>query len=330
MKKIELIVQENQCNSIDYIISKFNIPFYKNTLHTVASKTKSVQYLIFAPDATARKIMEQLNNILDTKNKDNLISSHPLEALFSEYLEKKEENKKSIRETPKLREEFRTLTEPAVDFKINLLIVVLVASTAALIGLFANNPSIIIGAMLVAPLLRPITAFSFNVSVFNVQKIIKSGISLGLLIGSIVGISALLTLVAIQIMPLEITAEIEMRTKTSPTFMVLAIVLGIAGSLALSSNIPGILAGVAIAAALVPPAVVMGIGLAMLDSDILFGSSILTLSNVIGLLLGTLIVFLLAGVTPKQYGKNKLNKKYIIYMMSVLVTASVLAFWLSF
>ena len=330
MKKIELIIPEQQCNDIDYIVSKFNLPFYKNNLNKENSEIQLVQYIVFAPDATARKIMQKINKLLDTKNKNHIITSHALEAAFSEYLEKKEDRDDSIRETPKLKEEFRTLTEPAVDFKLNLLIVVLVASTAALIGLFANNASIIIGAMLIAPLLRPITAFSFNVSVFNLQKIIKSGISLGLLIGSIVGISALLTLVAIQIMPMEITPEIEMRTMTSPTFMVLAIVLGIAGSLALSSNIPGILAGVAIAAALVPPAVVMGIGLAMLDEEILYGSSILTLSNIIGLLLGTLVVFLLAGVTPKQYGKNKLNTKYIIYIISVLIASSVLAFWLSF
>ena len=329
MKKIELIISKDQSNDVNYILSKFNVAFYKNSLNAEESETPLLQYIVFAPDATARKIMKKISKIMDTKNKHHIITSHELEATFSDYLEKKDRDE-NIKETPKLKEEFRALTEPAVDFKLNLLIVVLVASTAALIGLFANNPSIIIGAMLIAPLLRPITAFSFNVSVFNLQKIIKSGISLGLLIGSIVGISALLTLVAIQIIPMEITPEIEMRTKTSPTFMVLAIVLGIAGSLALSSNIPGILAGVAIAAALVPPAVVMGIGLAMLDEEILFGSSVLTLSNIIGLLLGTLVVFLLAGVTPKQYGKNKLNTKYIIYIISVLVAASVLAFWLSF
>ena len=289
-----------------------------------------IQYFVFSTDSTSRVIMKKIEKILDTNQKDTLMTSHPIEAVFSNHLEKIE-SKEDTNTKPKLIQEMRTLTEPAVEFRRDMFFVVLIASTAALIGLFANNPSIIIGAMLIAPLLKPITAFSFNVSVFNVQKIKTAGFSLCLLVGSVIGISAILTLITLQIVPLELTDEIQLRAETSPTFMILAIVLGMAGTLAMSSNIPGILVGVAIAAALVPPAVVMGIGLAMLDTDVLFGAGVLTLSNIIGLLLGTLSIFLIVGVTPKHYHKkSKINLQYIIFIVCILIGASALAFFLSF
>lgn len=55
-----------------------------------------------------------------------------IETTFSNYLdqiEDKEENK----ESPKLREEFHALTEPVVEFRRDLLFVVMMASAAALV-----------------------------------------------------------------------------------------------------------------------------------------------------------------------------------------------------
>jgi len=329
VKKIELMISSKQSNELEYVLSKFDVPFYKNNLQSNIVDSNLNQYFIFSPDTTAREIMRDVKKILHTNQKDNLMTVHEIETAFSNYLDRIED-KEDNKEAPKLREEFHALTEPAVEFRRDLLFMVIIAAAAALIGLFSNNPSIIIGAMLIAPLLKPITAFSFNIAVFRPPKIIKAGFSILLLIGSIVGISALLTIIAVQISPIEITDEIQVRTATSPVFLILAIALGIAGALAMSSNVPGTLVGVAIAAALVPPASVMGIGLAMLDADILIGASILTISNIIGLLLGTLTVFLMAGVTPKRYGQNRqIDIKYVIFIVSVLIGASVIAAWLS-
>ena len=329
VKKIELMIDQKQSDELEYVISKFDVPFYKNNLQSNAIDSDLIQYLIFSPDTTAREIMRDVKKILHTNQKDSLMAVHEIETAFSGHLDKMEDREDG-KEAPKLREEFHALTEPAVKFRRDLLFMVIIAAAAALIGLFANNPSIIIGAMLVAPLLKPITAFSFNIAVFRPAKIITAGISILLLLGSIVGISALLTVVALQISPLEITDEIQIRAVTSPVFLILAVALGIAGALAMSSNVPGTLVGVAIAAALVPPASVIGIGFAMLDADILIGASILTLSNIIGLLLGTLTVFLIAGVTPKRYGQNRqIDVKYVVFIVSVLIGASGIAAWLS-
>jgi hypothetical protein len=130
--------------------------------------------MIFAPDTTARKVMKEIKKILHTNQNDTIMAVHEIETVFSNYLDQIED-KEDNKESPKLREEFHALTEPAVEFSCDLLFVVMMASAAALIGLFANNLSIIIGAMLIAPLLKPITAFSFNITVFRPPKIVKAG-----------------------------------------------------------------------------------------------------------------------------------------------------------
>jgi uncharacterized membrane protein len=69
---------------------------------------------------------------------------------------------------------------------------------------------------------------------------------------------------------------------------------------------------VAIAAALVPPATVTGIGIAFFDYEIFTGGLLLTSSNIIGLILGCMIVFFLKGVTPRKYYERSSAKKYLI------------------
>ena len=88
---------------------------------------------------------------------------------------------------------------------------------------------------------------------------ITSLISGLILLVAVIGTGALLTTIALQFTDLPITNEILSRTEISPVFLAVAIALGLAGGIAMSTNIPGILVGVAIAAALVPPGTVAGI-----------------------------------------------------------------------
>ena len=47
---------------------------------------------------------------------------------------------------------------------------VIIASVVAVVGLFTDNAALVIGGMLLAPLIGPMTAFSFNVAVAQPQK----------------------------------------------------------------------------------------------------------------------------------------------------------------
>lgn len=327
MKKIILTSHEPQGFSIECVFKEFKVPFYKETV--LADELKIYEYTAIAPDNTARTILEKLSKILDTKQKEIMITSQTLDASFSYYLENLERQEKE-KDTGILTEEFHAIAEPSVEFNKDLFGMVIIASVAAVIGLFSNNAALVIGGMLLAPLIGPMTAFSFNAAVGQPRKMAKAAVNGASLLIAAFATAALLTLVASQFVDLPITDEILLRTETSFVFLALAIALGVAGGIAMSSSVPGILVGVAIAAALVPPSAVAGIGLSLWELDIFTNSLLLTIQNVIGLILGMMAVFFVKRITPRKYHEKEKGKQYIIITISIFITLSVIVGIISF
>lgn len=294
-----------------------------------ADDLKIFEYTIIAPDNTARTILKKLSKIIDTEQKEIMITSQTLDASFSDYLETLEKQEKE-KDTGRLTEEFHAIAEPSVEFNKDLFAMVIIASVAAVIGLFTNNAALVIGGMLLAPLIGPMTAFSFNVAVAEPRKIAKSAINGTLLLIAAFSTAAILTLVVSQFVELPITDEILLRTDVSIVFLALAISLGIAGGIAMSSHVPGLLVGVAIAAALVPPSAVAGIGLSLWELDIFTNSLLLTIQNVIGLILGMIVVFFVKKITPTKYHEKEEGKRYIIITISIFIALSLLLGMISF
>lgn len=327
MKKIILTSHETQGLSVERIFNEFQVPFYKKVVQT--DDLKISEYTATAPDNTARVILEKLTKILDTKQKEIMVTSQTLDATFSDYLKNLEQKEKE-KDTGRLTEEFHAIAEPSVEFNKDLFLMVIIASVAAVIGLFTNNAALVIGGMLLAPLIGPMTAFSFNVAVADPRKIVKSAVNGITLLIAAFATAALLTLVVSQFVELPITDEILLRTEVSFVFLALAISLGVAGGIAMSSNVPGILVGVAIAAALVPPSAVAGIGLALWELDIFTNSLLLTIQNVIGLILGMIAVFFVKKITPREYHEKEKGKRYMIITISIFVALSIIIGIISF
>lgn len=332
MKRLELTCFEQQAPSIEYVLKKYKVSY--NLKLAIVDDNKLIHYNVIVPDIISSNVINELSDILDTTHKEIYIISQTLDSAISEYSDRlhEEEKLKHVKKDKKTTEEFKTLTEPSVELKRNLVFMIAIASAVALVGLFANNASLVIGAMLLSPLLGPITAFSFNVAVGQPKKMYKAAKSGLILTLVIIAIGAGLTAIASSFIELEITPEILARTEMTPVFLIVAILLGLAGGIAMSSNIPGILVGVAIAAALVPPAVVTGISIALLDYDMFINSFTLTIANILGLILGTMIVFFALGITPRKYHEQEQAKKYQTYTISIFVVMSaalgILVFWI--
>lgn len=332
MKRIELTCFDRQTQSVEYILKKYKVSYHFEL--AIVDEQKVIRYIVIVPDIIARNVINELSSLLETRFKEIYLISQSLDVTISDHSDKlhEEEKLKQVKKDKKLAEEFKTITEPSVELKKNLLFMIIIASSVALFGLFANNASLVIGAMLLSPLLGPITAFSFNAAVGQPQKMYKAAQSGLILTLVIIATGACLTFIVSQFVDLELTPEILARTEMTPVFLVIAILLGLAGGIAISSDIPGILVGVAIAAALVPPAVVTGISLAMLDYDMFINSLTLTIANILGLILGTMVVFYILGITPRKFHEKEKAKKYRAYTILVFVglslTLGFLTFWI--
>lgn len=197
----------------------------------------------------------------------------------------------------------------------NFVVLLILATMIATFGLFINSSSVIIGAMLLAPLMQPIVSLSMGVLRQDASLEINGvkTIALGI-------VAVLLTAATIALfIPIE-KLTTEMAGRLSPTILDLfvAIVSGTAAAYAKSNEkILGSLAGVAIAVALVPPIAVAGIGLGWTDWHMFGSAFLLFITNLVGIVFSAAFTFALLGFSPLHLAK----KGIMVWMFIVSVVA---------
>jgi uncharacterized hydrophobic protein (TIGR00271 family) len=200
-------------------------------------------------------------------------------------------------------------------------------SAAALIagfGLMENSPAVIIGAMLIAMLYGPIVGIALGLAEANLHLLGRSFVS------EIVGAALVLAAgLAIGFSTRDLTIGSEILSRTSPSLvdLLIALVGGLAGGFTfISTGLGGVVVGVAIATALVPPLTTCGILLARQLPTAAAGAFLLFLANFTAIALGAMIVFLLAGLRPAAADKAK---KVFTPRLVCLVLVLILAFHLN-
>jgi len=180
-----------------------------------------------------------------------------------------------------------------------------------MIGLFLNNIGIIIGAMLLSPLLGPIYALAVYVAIGDMKTTLRCIEIIGLMVTMLVVIAAAASFALSFVIDLPITPEILSRTDPNAVFILMGVLLGFATMIALSEGIPEGIAGVAIAAALLPPSVVTGISIALFPEGTV-KAIILTLQNVVGLIAGSIIGVMFLHIGPRNLFAQIQSRQVII------------------
>jgi len=164
----------------------------------------------------------------------------------------------------------------------------------ATFGLVTNSPAVIIGAMLVSPLMSPITGIGLSIAINDLYLGIKSILTIVFSITIAVLTSALIT----SALPLgEPTAEILGRTNPTALDLFIALFCGIVagfssvrsrGEVVLASVAPGAAIGVA----LMPPLCVVGYGLGSgVNWTMMWGGFLLFLTNLFAIILTTSLFY---------------------------------------
>ena len=190
------------------------------------------------------------------------------------------------------------------------------SALVATAGLLLDSPAVVVGSMVIAPLIGPAMATSVG-SVVDDRELFIHGVKLQAL-GALVAVGgAALFAAALRysnIIPLsavEVLAIDEVRERLSPGVLslVVALAAGVAGALSLSSGISSALVGVMIAAALVPPTAVVGIGIAWGEPNAVFGSAVLVAVNFLSINFAALAVFRYKGYGPEQWFKSEAARR---------------------
>jgi uncharacterized hydrophobic protein (TIGR00271 family) len=175
----------------------------------------------------------------------------------------------------------------------------ILAGLIALFGLLENSAAVIIGAMLISPLMNPIltAALALLLGQGNLGK--RSATLLALSIAGVVGITWLVA----SLTPLkQATPEILARTAPNLLDLFIAILSGLAGTLALrgGSVAMTILPGVAIAVAVIPPLSVVGYGLSTNQGSIAAGAFLLFVTNLVAIIISAVAMFRVLGFQPRR------------------------------
>lgn len=184
-------------------------------------------------------------------------------------------------------------------------------------GLVTNSAAVVIGAMLVAMMLGPITGVALAIIDHRMPLLRKSlvtvllGISLVLVVGFIVGWLH-------KDQPL--TAEILSRTQPTSMDLMIALAGGTAGAYAMvSPHLSVAVVGVAVATALVPPLAASGILFANGELQLGFGALLLAITNIIAIQFTNALVLWVLGFRRLVKDDYKSNT-YLTFLQRNAIT----------
>ncbi|MBO7300208.1 MAG: DUF389 domain-containing protein [Tidjanibacter sp.] len=220
------------------------------------------------------------------------------------------------------QEEVVESVRKGIDFRGTNLWVLMFAVFIASLGLNMNSTAVIIGAMLVSPLMGPITGIGLSLGI-NDFDMLKTAWRNFLLM---VVVSLVTSTFYFFISPIS-TAQSELLARTSPTTydVLIAFFGGLAGMVAQTRKDKAVtvVSGVAIATALMPPLCTAGFGLSTGNLNYLLGALYLFTINAVFIAVAAYLVVLLLRYEKKTILDPERQKKNTRYITIVLVLVGV-------
>jgi uncharacterized hydrophobic protein (TIGR00341 family) len=326
LRLIELFLPGRQARSVESLLEE------KQLLGIWQEKLENervlVRVLLRAEDTEA--VMDRFDKHFSTAEGFRMILL-PVEATLPRPEVPEEPKQEKAAELPKekpkperiSREELYSDIEDSARISKVFVVMVLLSSIVAAIGLLHNNITVVIGAMVIAPLLGPNVALSLATTLGDTGLAVRAlktnaagifaALSLSLAMGIVFGVSPDIP-------------EIAARTRVGLTDIVLALASGSAGALAFTAGAPTAVIGVMVAVALLPPLVVLGMLLGGGFGYSAVGALLLLLTNLICVNISGVVTFLVQGIRPVTWweeDKAKRATRISLLMWFLLLSALV-------
>jgi uncharacterized hydrophobic protein (TIGR00341 family) len=220
-----------------------------------------------------------------------------------------DEAKKKEEQERASREELYNSVAAGVHMDTNFILLVILSTVVASLGLETDNVAVVIGAMVIAPLLGPNVAFAFATAIgdrplmFSAAKSSVFGVALSVLVAAILGL---------LVPPDVLGTELLARSSLHYAGIVLALASGAAAALSVTSGLPATLVGVMVAVALLPPAVTLGIMAASRETGFAIGAAMLLGANIACINVAAQLVFIAKGVRPRRWHERQSARKAVI------------------
>ena len=300
------------------------------TVADIARKNNAVDFRLAQKNEEGRQAMrillqnEAVQSVLDALQ--TVVNAHPTSRIIVMPVEATlplpAEIKSLKKATSTSREALYDSVSNDVKLNSNFIILVILSTLVAAIGLIENNVAVVIGAMVIAPLLGPNLALGLGTALGDVdlmRKALKTN-----LVG--VGVCISLSIVIGVSWPFDINSpELLARTDVGLDSLALALASGAAAALSLTTGLSSVLVGVMVAVALLPPAATFGLMLGHGEYQLASGAILLLIANVVCVNLATKIVFWMKGISPRTWWqKEKAKRAMRIYILVWLTGLAIL------
>ncbi|XGI83227.1 TIGR00341 family protein [Halorutilales archaeon Cl-col2-1] len=323
--KLEAVVEALEDAGVEYTVT---------ATHETSNGEYSDVIVFPAEDEEVENHLERLREA--GVEKDGYAAVTDTETVISRKLEERREEKEEEKEnengggedeeesdTRISREEMISTAREMTRSTSKYVIFTLLSAVVATAGLLTDSAAVVVGSMVIAPLIGPPIASSVG-TVVRDDELFYDGVRLQV-IGVIVAVvsaavfAAFARFVAVPHIDLRLLRQVNERVNPGILSLTVALGSGIAGALSLTSGMSTALVGVMIAAALIPPAATVGLGIAYFDYPMAVSASILVLVNVLSINLASLATFWAEGYRPKHWFEEEKAKSTTLRRMGVLL-----------
>lgn len=315
MKYVEIIAHESSSKTILAIADKVKALDLRLGL---VGTDEMRQMRMLVRDDKLQIALDTLQNVLGAQPTANIVVLDVETSLPTPD----EEKRKQEDAATATRETLYGAIEKSVQLDRTYLVLIILSTVVAAIGLIKDNLAVIIGAMVIAPLLGPNLALSLGTALgdlYLMRKAIRT-----LLIGTLLAVA--LSVVLGLVWPGQLNSfELLSRTDAGLDSVALALASGAAAALSLTTGLSAVLVGVMVAVALLPPAATLGLMLGTGALDLAAGAGLLLAVNIVSVNLASKVVFFIQGIRPRRMlEKEKARRGMIIYVIVWLITLLVL------
>ncbi len=278
------------------------------------------------PTAAVEPILDELESVGIDRSGITIISeastviSQQYEALEEHWQE--DQSKETI-----AREELRSSAKELLPSRKTYVLMTAISAIVATAGVLMDSAAVVVGSMVIAPLIGPALAASVG-TVIDDGDLWSTGVRwqlFGVVLAVTSATAFALVTRSVNLVPpgIAITELAQIEERLNPDFLALAIALGagVAGAFSLSTGVSAALVGVMIAVALIPPAAVIGVGLAWGLPNVVLGSSVLLALNVLAINLSALGVFWYQGYRPRLWFRVDEARSATIRRLGILAVA---------
>lgn len=281
---------------------------------------------VFIREGTGQSLIDNIQTALETCD-DFRISVLPVEATAPNIEEATDQ--KAQKQIQATREEIYSDVSTGARLDRDFVIMVVLSTIVAAIGLNSDGIAAVIGAMVIAPLLGPVLGFSMGAALGDFKLLKRASVTLA----SGIGIALLCAWLLSFVLQIDLQSrELMSRAEVRLDGLALAMAAGGAAALSLTRGQASALVGVMVAAALLPPGAALGLFVGTGHWTLAMRAGLLLALNVVALVLAALIVFRLRKIRPRAWidQKNAQRAVWINAVLSILLLtiATALIIWL--